>query len=441
MEYAAVTHKGRVREINEDSYFAGDGVFIVADGMGGHRAGEVASGLAIEVFLRGFRENLGRYEIGESIAISMREANAAVYAKSREEAGMAGMGTTMTVAVLRSGKVYIGHVGDSRAYIYRKGRLFRLTEDHSLVAELTRLGKLSQEQALSHPQRNVITRALGIAGEVEVDISAYRIEEGDILLLCTDGLTEHLRDEEIAEIIAGGDDLKSISEELLEKANGRGGSDNISVILVDCSGIPDGKSEDAERMGREDMATSLDEETVKMSVAETGKPKGRRGYFLLTMALVFIVIILGGFFLLLYMKRHYYYVGEDSQASIALFRGIPYKIFGVELYSEMERSGMPLERLPEEEQYNLRHPTAGSYEESKERYDRLVDFAENHVRVPELEGMTLEEAEEALAQRRLRLNVITKEPPPGGKVQSQSPGSGTLQEIDTVINVWVGATD
>ncbi len=441
MEYSAVTHRGRVREINEDSYFAGDGVFIVADGMGGHNAGEVASRLAIEVFLRGLGDNLDRQGLKEGVVKSMQEANAAVYARSREEPGMAGMGTTMTVAVLRSGAVYIGHVGDSRAYIYREGRLTRLTEDHSLVAELTKLGKISQEQAFTHPRRNVITRAMGIAEHVEVDISAYKVEEGDILLLCTDGLTEHLRDEEIAAILSRGGGLERISGELVEEANRRGGSDNISVILVECSGMTEGLSGPAAGTAPEDISIKLESEPEREAAPGPSGNRKRLGYLVLTVALVFMVIVLGGFFLILYMKGHYYYVGEDPQAGIALYRGIPYKIFGVELYSVKERSGMPLERLPEEEQYDLRHPSAGSYEDSRDKYQRLVEFAESHVRVPDLKGMTLEEAEETLRQNQLRLSVVPQGAASRGVVQSQSPEAGTLQGIDTVVTVWARSPD
>src|SRR5436309_3290339 len=224
----AKTDTGRQRRENEDSAYARAPVFVVADGMGGAQAGEVASQIAVEAFQRGLPDS-GSPE--ERLANTVREANRRIYERSREETGRAGMGTTLTAAYVGDGNLAIAHVGDSRAYLFRDGSLQRLTQDHSLVDEVVRRGKLTEEQAAEHPQRSIITRALGPEPDVEVDTWSYPIRGGDIFLLCSVGLTSMVSEERMEEILASSDSLNAAAQALIDEANAAGGRDNITVVL------------------------------------------------------------------------------------------------------------------------------------------------------------------------------------------------------------------
>ncbi len=221
---------GRRRRRNEDAYVISPPLFAVADGMGGAQAGELASRIAVEAI----GEQAGaRGE--ERVTTVIREANRRIFARSSEDASASGMGTTMTAALVgEDGTVTIGHVGDSRAYLLRGGRLEQLTEDHSLVAELVRTGRLSAEDAEHHPQRSVITRALGTDPEVDVDIFTVEAEAGDLFLLCSDGLTTMVVDEEILHTLEDSrDDLEQAARSLIRQANRAGGEDNITVVFFE----------------------------------------------------------------------------------------------------------------------------------------------------------------------------------------------------------------
>jgi protein phosphatase len=217
-------------------------LFAVADGMGGARAGELASRLAVEAM---GEEPESRGE--ERLSTLIREANRRVFARSHEDASASGMGTTMTAALVGDdGTVTIGHVGDSRAYRLRDDQLEQLTEDHSLVAELVRSGRLSAEEAETHPQRSVITRALGTDPDVDVDVFTVQGEAGDLFLLCSDGLTTMVEDEDIRRTLSESrDDLEAVARELVGRANRGGGEDNITVIFFELEeGEPVGDDED-----------------------------------------------------------------------------------------------------------------------------------------------------------------------------------------------------
>src|SRR5438270_3354217 len=222
------TDTGRQRRDNEDNAYARAPVFVVADGMGGAQAGEVASKVAIEAFERELPDE-GSPE--ERLSTRVREANRQIYDRSHAERESAGMGTTLTAAYLDESTVAIAHVGDSRAYMLRDGTLQRLTRDHSLVDELVRRGKLTEEQAAEHPQRSIITRALGPEPDVEVDTWTYPMRPGDVLLLCSDGLTSMVAEERVEEILGGSTDLGAVAQKLIDEANAAGGRDNITVVL------------------------------------------------------------------------------------------------------------------------------------------------------------------------------------------------------------------
>src|SRR5437588_10766654 len=255
-EVAFRTDTGRQRRENEDSALARAPVFVVADGMGGAQAGEVASKLAIEAF-EGALPDDGSAE--ERLADRVRAANQRIYERAREEHGRAGMGTTLTAAYVDDARLAIAHVGDSRAYLFRDGSLKRLTQDHSLVDELVRRGKLTEEQAAEHPQRSIITRALGPEPEVEVDTYTVPVRRGDVLLLCSDGLTSMINEERIAQVLGAAKSLDEAADHLIDEANAAGGRDNITVVLFrveDVEGGVDGVVDQPTMVGAPAVARS-----------------------------------------------------------------------------------------------------------------------------------------------------------------------------------------
>ena len=233
---AALTDTGRKRRHNEDVFVLDPPLFAIADGMGGANAGEVAAGLAAAA-LREIRDGGSGEEAVETL---IQEANRRVYQRATEDAAASGMGTTMTVALLEDGRVRIGHVGDSRAYLIRDGGLSQLTDDHSLVGELVRSGKLTPEDAESHPQRSVITRALGTDPDVDVDTITVETRSGDVFLLCSDGLYSMVGNDKILELVQRHrGDLKAAAKALIAAANKGGGDDNITVVAFEIAGADD----------------------------------------------------------------------------------------------------------------------------------------------------------------------------------------------------------
>jgi protein phosphatase len=231
---------GRGRPDNEDSFLAEDedGLYAVADGMGGHRAGEVASATAIETLKAAY---LGGHHLDEAV----EAANAAVFAKAADDDALRGMGTTLTAIALEGDSTaLLGHVGDSRAYLLRDGALTQVTDDHSLVEQLVREGRLSPEEAHHHPQRAIITRALGVDAQVEVDTYRVDLRPGDRLLICSDGLTNMLPDDTIAVTLRRHADPQQAAETLVDMANQAGGDDNITVVVLDAlaDGAPGGRA-------------------------------------------------------------------------------------------------------------------------------------------------------------------------------------------------------
>ena len=235
------TDKGKVRKNNQDSYFVSEDtelpLFIVADGMGGHKAGEVASNMAVEIVKDFFiekKEELkkNKVDILKFIRSAVEKANTIIYKKSIENDEFHGMGTTITMAYIFENKLYIGHVGDSRAFLLRNNNFSPITAGPSLVAEMVKKGSISEEEAECHPQRNIITRAIGTDEEVITDIIVEDIYKDDILLLCTDGLTNMMNDDEIKEILINKIDLQKNCNSLVKKANRLGGIDNVTVIAI-----------------------------------------------------------------------------------------------------------------------------------------------------------------------------------------------------------------
>lgn len=221
-DHAGVTDTGRRRSSNEDAYLAEPPLFVVADGMGGGPAGDLAARAAVAT-MRGASAG----DLGERVAAAHR----AVLSEAKADPRRAGMATTMTAAALADGGVLIGHVGDSRAYRVRDGKITQLTDDHALVAELVRSGALDPEKAERHPQRSAISRALGIAEGFSVDLLEVNARDGDVFLLCSDGLSGMVDDADIAPVLAAGGSLERAGEELIAAANARGGADNITAVV------------------------------------------------------------------------------------------------------------------------------------------------------------------------------------------------------------------
>jgi serine/threonine protein phosphatase PrpC len=249
------THPGRKRRHNEDSYVVEPPMFAVADGMGGAKAGEVASGLAAAALKEAGTDGMS----GEDrVTQLIQEANRRVFRRANEDREASGMGTTMTVALVENGRVVFGHVGDSRGYLIRGGSIEQLTDDHSLVAELVRSGRLTPEEAEAHPQRSVITRAVGTEPDVDVDTFTIEPEDGDLFLICSDGLTDMVDDGTIIDAIERHrDDLDEAAKALVGAANRVGGEDNITVLLVEV-GAEAGELSDTQRA----EAIDVDEDTL-----------------------------------------------------------------------------------------------------------------------------------------------------------------------------------
>jgi PPM family protein phosphatase len=290
-ETAALSHPGRRRRHNEDAYVVQPPLFAVADGMGGAKAGEVASSLAASAV----QESGGDGQSGEArVASLIEEANRRVFRRASEDREASGMGTTMTIALIEDDRVAIGHVGDSRAYLIRDGRLEQLTDDHSLVAELVRSGKLTPEEAESHPQRSVITRALGTEADVDVDTFSVEAAPGDLFLLCSDGLTTMVDDETIlAAVEQHRPNLQAAAKTLVNAANRGGGEDNITVIFFEVGDVvePGEQTEDTVATAAlPDIEDTIDESDRQPPIAvEEPKRRGRALPILAALAALLII--------------------------------------------------------------------------------------------------------------------------------------------------------
>jgi serine/threonine protein phosphatase PrpC len=357
IEQAHRTDTGRQRTANEDAYFARPPLFAVADGMGGAQAGEVASRLAAESF-----EPVERGEESPEAYLRaiVKTANARIHRFSQADSSRSGMGTTLTAALVEDDDVSFAHVGDSRAYVFRDGDLKLLTSDHSLVEELRRQGRLTDEQAEDHPQRSIITRALGPEREVEVDTMTHRGRPGDLYLLCSDGLTTMLSDDRIAEVLGGAPSLEAAVSQLVREANEAGGRDNITVVAfrLEEAEVPAPVTEEATLVG-----PSAEEAGLAEGVAAAAGPPGeatrepaagvpararpRSWPRRLVKPLVAVVVVAAVVAGAVYGLRHVYFLGSDGGGRIALYRGLPYDLpLGVNLYSEIYAAPVQVASLP-----------------------------------------------------------------------------------------------
>jgi len=234
---AASTDVGLRRKENEDRYALCPqlGLYLVADGMGGHSAGQVASELAADTALQAIQTLEGAAaSLAEKLRYAVAAANRAIFGRAQEQPEYAGMGTTLVAFLADQERAALAHVGDSRAYLIRGRRIRQLTDDHSIVGELLRRREISEDAAREHPHRHVLTRALGVRRSVEPDLAELALEPRDVFVLCSDGLTNHVEDHEIAKWVCGNEELQETCEQLIDLANSRGGEDNSTVLLARC---------------------------------------------------------------------------------------------------------------------------------------------------------------------------------------------------------------
>lgn len=369
-EHFEDTDTGRQRRANEDSLYARVPVFVVADGMGGAKAGEVASQIAVEAFAPGLPEE-GSPE--ERLAVRAREANARIHELSRSDRDRAGMGTTLTAAYVGECEVSIAHVGDSRAYLLREGELRRLTRDHSLVQALIDQQELTEEEAPYHPGRSIITRALGPEPDVEVETRTHRAQDGDVVLLCSDGLTSMVGEEAVGEVLRSSSSLRAAGRGLIAAANEAGGRDNITVVLFRLEDVDrDGKAEAAGEGRRaeeqptgsspavvlapstrksSESATAASRREPSSAARTTLQPRApapaseapprrfrRKLAIVLTVLLVSIPLLTGAWL----ASRQVFFLGTNGGGAVTVFRGVPYDLpGGVRLYERFYVSGVP----------------------------------------------------------------------------------------------------
>ena len=373
------SHTGRQRRANEDNLYARTPLFAVADGMGGAQAGEIASQIAVDTLAE---RGAGGIESIESLAGLIREANSRIHELAQSDERRAGMGTTVTAVMVGEDELHVAHVGDSRAYLWRDGSLEKLTRDHSLVDELLRQGKLSPEEAREHPQRSVITRAVGPEALVDVDTDTWQTKDGDVVLICSDGLTTMIGEPEIEGLLRDAPTLRDAGQSLIDAANDAGGRDNITVVLVRLAEV----GGDSAQAAAAEQDTSTGEAALRTSdVAAAVEAEGRRGapadsrtatvprprpdpvsrrlepvapaapparkrsrgrrllVVLAVTAIVAIPICFGIFAGI----RSVYFVGADDQGYVTVFRGLPYELpLGIELYQRNYTSPVTRDQVP-----------------------------------------------------------------------------------------------
>ncbi len=343
---------GRVREGNEDSFLARSPLFALADGMGGHVGGEVASQIAIGVIEEGPLPALDGD--GGTLRQLVRRANQAILDRAGTDRALEGMGTTCTLLVLDGYEAHLAHVGDSRAYLLRDGHLEQITQDHTLVQRMVQEGRLSPEEALHHPHGNIITRVLGVEPNVEVDIIVRDLQDDDRILLCSDGLTDMITPEDITRILIDKPEPQEAADHLVDAANEAGGQDNITAMVVRITEVED------DRLSTQNQAAARRAPPPPPDGGSTGEfqpvddvpaiPASRsRGRWLArTLATATILAILGaaGYAGARYLLSRSFFVGVDDGGTITVYRGIPEEVAGITLKETELDSNLAWERLP-----------------------------------------------------------------------------------------------
>jgi protein phosphatase len=379
VQVAGLTDPGRVRRRNEDSFVCKPPLFAVADGMGGAQAGEVASRLAAAAF----------HEYHEADALDpearlrsiIQEANRRIYARASSDPHASGMGTTITAALVSGARVSVGHVGDSRAYLFRDDKLEQLTEDHSLVADLVRSGRLTPEEAEVHPQRSVITRALGTDAAVTVDSFSVEAKPGDVYLLCSDGLTTMLSSSSVRTALSETSTLEEAARRLIGEANAAGGEDNVTVVLF---AVEEAGEDEDTLSGIEGISIPLPEPVPEVdpdaqpsggvtvvdrvlparpaaTSAEVLPPPQRQTRRWILIVLLVIALFVGLAALALWGLSRAHFVGATADGRVAVYQGVPWDLAGgVKLYRETYVSRLQTVQLsPEERQELFDHDLTG----------------------------------------------------------------------------------
>jgi PPM family protein phosphatase len=327
--WAALTDIGRVRTHNEDSVLAQPPLFVVADGLGGHEAGEVASSIAVETL----RDHAPRRPDAKALARAVKAANREVIRSAREGFGKSGMGTTMTAAIVEGTRIAIAHVGDSRAYLLHEGSLVRVSEDHSMVADMIRRGQLTEAESRYHPNRSVITRALGTDPNMLADTYEIDASPGDRLLLCSDGLTSMLEDGMICELLEQYRTPDVAARMLVDAANDAGGHDNVSVIVIDIEGVGSAR---------------------RGSLVDAAGARSGRGWLAVIVWVLLFALAVGAASYGAYTyarSRAYFAVAGDS---VLAYQGVPGSFAGIKLTWALGETGIKFSALPTDMQAKLK---------------------------------------------------------------------------------------
>jgi protein phosphatase len=357
---------GRVRQDNEDSFLVAEPLFLIADGMGGHLAGDVASQTAVAVI----EEISARQDPSEPGALQhyVEEANSQIHSKAAADPAFSGMGTTCTLMFLDDSIARFAHVGDSRAYLLRDGELNQITEDHTLVQRMVAEGRLDRGEAAHHPQRNIVTRSLGVEPHVQVDTVDIEVRDGDRILLCSDGLTSMVDDRVIADLLTKVPDPQDAADRLVDTANLAGGEDNVTVLVVDLGERAEGAPPPPPV--RHDTAPDRPD-TVS---ARAGRSWPRR---ILITVVVVAVLGGGGYAAARWSLSNSYFVGTTEEGLVAIYTGIPEEIAGLSLREEQEVTDLHVEDLPETFQDDVTQGIkVSSLEEARDRVADLEDRAE-----------------------------------------------------------------
>ncbi|MPZ91339.1 MAG: Stp1/IreP family PP2C-type Ser/Thr phosphatase [Actinobacteria bacterium] len=379
------TDVGRRREVNEDSFLVHEPLFVVADGMGGHVAGDIASSTAIDTIKE--ESSSANAQDMNTLARLVLGANSRIWEKAQSDASLRGMGTTCTLLMLDSSRAHFAHVGDSRAYLLREGKLTQVTEDHTLVGRMVKEGRLSADEAERHPQRSIVTRALGVDSVVEVDLMTVDLQEGDRILICSDGLSSMIDSDSIASILEEESDPQVAAERLVDAANEAGGEDNITVVILDIvdaetPGV--GATTTSRRVDTAESPGSVPSSTTAPSSSEMTYAGGgaiaappevdpsreeqvhtardevlderpaRTWPRKLVVGLVIVVLLgIGAFFGVRYLLSNSWYVGVNDEGFVTVYEGIPEEIAGLDLSEEIEVSEIRADQFPDVVSANL----------------------------------------------------------------------------------------
>lgn len=362
---------GRVRDGNEDSYLVQAPIYVVADGMGGHVAGDVASRIAVETISS--MANDGTADEPAGLESAVKAANKAIWEKAHEDQSLRGMGTTCTLVLVGESEVHLAHVGDSRAYLLRAGELSQISDDHTLVGRMVKEGRLSPEEAEHHPQRNIITRVLGVDQDVEVDITSIPVQEGDTILICSDGLSSMVESDAIRDVLVGTKDPQRAADDLIDLANDAGGEDNITAVVLafdgnnNAVGNAAGADTLTQEVARADVprrqegvqpgarahnvtgvfeAPARPETPTRRRKAPAAASRRRGHPVLVTVLLVLFLVVAGAVAFKFWIVDNSYYVAATSDGRLAIYQGLPDQVLGMTFQEQIEVSDTNAADLP-----------------------------------------------------------------------------------------------